>query len=79
MGRPWTDDDFDDDLVDIRPVPPINMPAQLAWAYEEPRSDHPGGVHILMCDSSVGFLSNETDVVVLRRLATRAESDLPGI
>ena len=33
-------------------IPAINMPAELAWDNEEPRSDHPGGVIILMCDVS---------------------------
>jgi len=35
------------------------------------RSRHPGGVHVLMCDSSVHFVADEIDLVVWRGLSTR--------
>jgi prepilin-type N-terminal cleavage/methylation domain-containing protein len=41
-------------------------------AYAGARSKHPGGVNATMCDSSVGFVSSEIDVLVWRALATRA-------
>jgi hypothetical protein len=59
-------------------LPPLNMrssdmspPEGLAWAMEQPRSDHPGGVNALKCDVSVKFLPDSIDVDVLLSLASR--------
>jgi len=35
-------------------------------------SDHPGGVHVALCDGSVQFLGEETDLAVLAALCTRS-------
>ena len=52
-------------------VSAINPPANVNWAEEEIFSDHPGGAHILMCDGSVHFLSEETPSRVYFSLASR--------
>ncbi len=39
-------------------------------------SDHPGGVQIVFCDSTVRFLSEQIDTEVLFALCTRADSEL---
>jgi prepilin-type N-terminal cleavage/methylation domain-containing protein/prepilin-type processing-associated H-X9-DG protein len=42
-----------------------------AWYKERIISDHPGGAHVLMCDTSVHFMSNDTPKRLLRWLASR--------
>jgi hypothetical protein len=49
----------------------INMERGLAWQYEQPRSDHPGGVNVLLVDRAVFFLADGVDRFVLRALASR--------
>ena len=40
-------------------------------------SNHPGGTHVVMCDGSAHFLSEDTDVeAVLRPLASRASEEI---
>ena len=39
-------------------------------------SDHPGGIHILLCDGSVHFLNETVEQEVLRALCTRDRGDL---
>jgi prepilin-type processing-associated H-X9-DG protein len=39
------------------------------------RSDHPGGVNLLMCDGSVHFITDEIDAASWTALATRAGGD----
>ena len=52
------------------------------WHNERIHSDHPGGAHILMCDSSVHFFTDDTDKKVIRWMASRDGeeelSDLTG-
>ncbi|WP_442481687.1 DUF1559 family PulG-like putative transporter [Aeoliella sp. SH292] len=38
-------------------------------------SEHPGGAHILRCDASIEFLTEDTELNVLKALATRANDD----
>lgn len=40
-------------------------------------SDHPGGLHLLMGDGAVNFVSNEMDDVLLRQMASIADGVLP--
>jgi prepilin-type N-terminal cleavage/methylation domain-containing protein len=42
---------------------------------DEMWSDHPGGVHIVLCDSSVHFLDDRISIAVLAPLCTRAGGD----
>jgi prepilin-type N-terminal cleavage/methylation domain-containing protein/prepilin-type processing-associated H-X9-DG protein len=39
------------------------------------RSDHPGGVNLVMCDGSVHFVSDDVDDVTWKALATRSGND----
>jgi prepilin-type N-terminal cleavage/methylation domain-containing protein/prepilin-type processing-associated H-X9-DG protein len=39
------------------------------------RSNHPGGVNLLMCDGSARFVENSIDALVWRALATRADNE----
>jgi len=49
-----------------------------AWYMERIISDHPGGAHIVMCDTSVQFLNDNTDKKVIYWLATRdGHEDIP--
>jgi hypothetical protein len=50
-----------------------------AWYNERIFSDHRGGAHVVMCDSSVQFLRDDTDKKVIRWLASRdGQEDIPG-
>jgi prepilin-type N-terminal cleavage/methylation domain-containing protein/prepilin-type processing-associated H-X9-DG protein len=42
-------------------------------------SDHPGGAHVLMGDGSVQFLSENTNLTILAKLATMADGKLVAI
>ena len=39
-------------------------------------SYHPGGTHLAMCDGSAGFVSADTDVIVLRAMASRKSDEV---
>jgi prepilin-type processing-associated H-X9-DG protein len=48
-----------------------------AWTQSDQfYSDHPGGVHILYCDASVHFVSEDIDVQLLQSLASRAGEEV---
>ena len=50
-----------------------------AWYEERIHSDHPGGAHVLACDGSVHFLSEDTDKSLIRWLASRdGDETIPG-
>ena len=57
--------------VDTWGVSAINPPPEINWKEEEMFSDHPGGVHVLMCDGSVHFLTEETHYRVYYALCSR--------
>jgi prepilin-type N-terminal cleavage/methylation domain-containing protein/prepilin-type processing-associated H-X9-DG protein len=58
------------------PYGAINPPPDVNWTEAEMFSDHPGGVNILMCDTSVQFLSEETAPSVYFAIATRADDEI---
>ena len=49
-----------------------------AIGWKAARSQHVGGVHLLMCDGSVKFVSENIDQIVWRSAATRAGSEIMG-
>ncbi|WP_237228800.1 DUF1559 domain-containing protein [Rubinisphaera sp. JC750] len=50
-----------------------------AWRLEGAlSSQHPGGCHMLLCDASVQFLSENIDAGTLAALTTRGESEVVG-
>jgi hypothetical protein len=59
-------------------------PTQCPWASnncgpnDEPFSQHTGGVHAVLADGSVRFISENTDIHVVRRLGGRAEGEPVG-
>ena len=46
------------------------------FALTAARSQHPGGVHVLMCDGSVKFVSNSIDLAIWRGISTRRKSEV---
>jgi len=58
----------------------LSLPAESggysAWTDESLGSNHPGGTHVGMCDGSAGFIHDDTDVDVLRKMASRASEDV---
>jgi prepilin-type N-terminal cleavage/methylation domain-containing protein len=49
-----------------------------AWYDERIYSEHPGGAHVLVCDGSVQFLSNDVEKQLIRSLCTRdGEEPMP--
>jgi prepilin-type processing-associated H-X9-DG protein len=53
---------------------PVN--GYVPFTEESFGSNHPGGANLGMCDGSAGFVSDDTDVTVLRAMASRASEDL---
>lgn len=56
--------------------PQFQNDPQFAWLQEEPFSDHPGGVHALLCDGSVHFLVDGTSRQIVYALATRLNGEI---
>jgi prepilin-type N-terminal cleavage/methylation domain-containing protein/prepilin-type processing-associated H-X9-DG protein len=63
---------------DYPSVPAINPPPEANWAFEELYSDHPGGAHVLMCDGSVHFLSEDMPAELYHALCTRNGEEVIG-
>jgi prepilin-type N-terminal cleavage/methylation domain-containing protein len=56
----------------------INGKTPKAWYKEQIRSDHPHGVHVLMCDGSVHFMSEDTSKTLIRSMASRdGQEEMP--
>ena len=51
---------------------PINPAPEDNWDAEEIFSDHPGGAHVLFCEGSVKFASEDVDMFVLAAVSSRA-------
>lgn len=57
----------------------VNERIPEAWDKERIHSDHPGGAHMLLCDASVQFFSEDTDDKVIRWMASRdCGEQIPG-
>jgi prepilin-type processing-associated H-X9-DG protein len=48
------------------------------FAQTAARSRHTGGVHVLLCDGSIRFVSNSVNLATWRGLATRAGNEVLG-
>jgi prepilin-type N-terminal cleavage/methylation domain-containing protein/prepilin-type processing-associated H-X9-DG protein len=60
-------------------APDPNSPDPLCWStLDGLYSDHPGGAHILMCDGSVHFMVEATEITVLQALASRNGGETLG-
>lgn len=46
------------------------------FALTAARSAHPGGVHVLLCDGSVKFVSNAIDLTIWRGISTRRRGEI---
>jgi prepilin-type N-terminal cleavage/methylation domain-containing protein len=57
------------DCQRVEPNPPCNLAAPPQF-YNAARSRHPGGVHILLCDSSVQFVTDDVDLTTWRAAST---------
>ena len=62
--------------------PGSNLPCEngnTSGNFASPRSRHPGGVHVLLCDGSARFVSDSVDLMgVWRPLATIADGQVLG-
>ena len=66
----WQDGSAGD--VRIDPTNP-NIPIVNTMAASSLKSNHPGGINILLCDGSVHFISNTIDLITLKALADRSD------
>jgi prepilin-type N-terminal cleavage/methylation domain-containing protein/prepilin-type processing-associated H-X9-DG protein len=80
-------------LANCRPFYDPNQPATRALGHSRERpinpdrvsrvsgfhSDHPGGANFLMGDGSVNFLSDSTDIIILRGLSTIAGGEVVAL
>ena len=77
-GVGWWDGDYrstlynhyyrpNDELPDCWPTSPPHNPA-----WKGARSNHPGGVDILLCDGSVQFIGDSVDIATWRALSTKS-------
>lgn len=59
----------------------LSLPASLQYTpygWRAARSQHPGGVNVLLADGSARFVQNGIDMTVWRSLSTRGQSDSVG-
>ena len=61
-------------------VPEQNLPCSATGNFHavkmSPRSRHPGGVNVLMCDSSVQFVTDDVNLSLFRAMGTSQGEDL---
>ena len=62
--------------LNFKPFPPI--PEQW-WNVMSFRSEHPGGAHFAMADSSVHFVSQDIDYLLYRALSTKAGEETASL
>ena len=57
----------------------INDNPPKVWYNEQIYSDHPRGIHVLMCDGSVHFITEDTSKSLIRSMSSRdGQEELPG-
>ncbi|REK18074.1 MAG: DUF1559 domain-containing protein [Planctomycetota bacterium] len=58
------------------PTPgPANPILYSAWGWRAARSEHPGGVNVLMADGSTQFVADDVDLALWRAMSTRRNAD----
>lgn len=71
----------------LKPNDPIYKLQGGMWCVQSPwvgpaqfgaRSDHVGGVHALLCDGAVRFISDSVDITTWRNLSLRADGNVIG-
>jgi prepilin-type N-terminal cleavage/methylation domain-containing protein/prepilin-type processing-associated H-X9-DG protein len=81
-GASWINGHFADTLYNHFYPPNSDMPdchnEFYNYALTAARSQHPGGVHVAMCDGSVHFVNETIDLGVWHGLATRYGNEVVG-
>ena len=57
--------------------PACDNPDVGTWMAAALKSDHPGGIHVVMADGSVTFLGNAIEIEAFKDLADRADHHPP--
>jgi len=79
-GRGWIDSGQWSNGWNILDVGTFGVARPINFRREdELYSDHPGGVHVLLCSGAVRFLSDATERTVAQALATRAGGETTSV
>lgn len=81
-GAKWLNGHFGDTLYNQYYAPNSTQfdcgNASHNYGLTSARSRHPGGVHLLLCDGSVRFASNNVNLAIWQALGTRSGSETPA-
>ncbi|NQV24076.1 MAG: DUF1559 domain-containing protein [Rhodopirellula sp.] len=79
-GRGWADPYYNSTLYSIGPLSTPNSGVSQYGGYNASNATswHPGGVHVLFCDGSVAFVSDNIDGNTWYALGTPRGGDIPG-
>jgi prepilin-type N-terminal cleavage/methylation domain-containing protein/prepilin-type processing-associated H-X9-DG protein len=79
-GARWADGEVQYDLYDHHypPNTPFWDCIRLEFSWKAARSQHSGGVNMLLADGSVRFITNSVDLITWRALGSRAGSEVLG-
>lgn len=53
-----------------------NLATARVASHNASRSRHPGGVNVVMCDSSAHFVNDDVDILVWRAMSTMAGNEV---